>query len=333
MIITRTPLRISIVGGGTDVAAFYRKYGGSVVSFTINKYVYVSLNTKFDGKTRVSYSVTETVDNPQDLKHDLVRETLKLLWMRGVEISSVSDIPGSGTGLGSSSAFAVGLLGAVSQHINSKTYPRKILAETAFTVESHLCGHVGVGKQDHYAASYGGLHYYQFEKNDSVSVEPICIDEWHKKWMEERLLLLYTGITRSSDFILRNQADNLYGNKESIRAAIELKELAFNLGSEMQAGDFSNIGEYMQRGWFLKRGLSDAISNSELDRTYSQALEAGAVGGKLLGAGGGGFFCFFAPPEKHADICESTGLRQVPFRFDEEGMKVIYDSSKELPFR
>lgn len=328
MITTRTPLRISLVGGGTDVAEFYRKYGGCVVSFTINHYVYISINPKFDGRTRVSYSETETVNDPQELKHDLVREALKLLWVRGVEITSVSDIPGSGTGLGSSSSFTVGLLAALSEHINGRVYPRKIMAETAYTIESHLCKHAGVGKQDHYAASFGGLHYYQFNEDDTVSVEPICANEWQKKYMEDNFLLLYTGVTRSSESILRNQADNLRGDHQKIRAANEIKDLAFNLATEMQAGDFSGIGDYLQRGWFLKRGLSDGITNNEIDRIHAQAMESGAVGGKILGAGGGGFFLFFAPPEKHKAICESTGLKEVPFKFDDEGTKVIYDSKK-----
>lgn len=173
MIITRTPLRISLFGGGTDVYDFYRHYGGACISFTIDKYIYVSLNEKFDGKTRLSYSQTETVDDPKDLKHDLAREVLGFYNLRGVEISSTADIPGGGTGLGSSSAFTVGLLAAISGKIrNGVPYCRSMLAETAYTVEGNLCGHP-VGKQDQYAAAYGGFHYYGFLQDGTVQVQPL----------------------------------------------------------------------------------------------------------------------------------------------------------------
>lgn len=324
MVISKTPLRISLVGGGTDVPAFYRKYGGAVVSFTISKFIYVSVNDKFNGRTRVSYSQTENVDDPSELQHDLVRETLVMLDEKGLEITSVSDIPGEGTGLGSSSSFTVGLLAALSQKINSKPYPRKILAETAHTIESKLCKHPGVGKQDVYAAAFGGLHYYQFNKDESVSVEPIFMNAEQKENLESHLILLYTDLFRSADFILGEQERNIGKAGKSQKAALALKELAFDLGTEMQAGHFCNIGQYLKRGWELKKWLSNSISNPYIDELHARGIEAGAEGAKLCGAGGGGFFLFYAEPECHKAIQENTGLRCMPFKMENEGSTIIY---------
>lgn len=326
MITSRTPLRISLCGGSTDVPAFYRQHGGAVVSFCLDKHVYVSVNDKFDGKTRVSYSVTENVDNPSELKHDLARETLNLFQAKGIEITSVSDIPGEGTGLGSSSSFTVGLLAALSRKINRNIYPKKMLAETAHTVEAKLCQHHGTGKQDQYAAAYGGLHYYEFKENEAVEVQPIFMSPEQKSYVESYLMLLYTGTTRKADAILSDQEKNMKSSRESIEAGCALKEMAVNLAIDLQGGNFHTIGTYLHEGWKLKKRLSDAISTPELDTLYAKAIECGALGGKLLGAGGGGFFLFFADPKFHADIRSATGLRQVEFKVEEKGSEIIYDS-------
>lgn len=322
MIIVRTPLRISLVGGGTDVPAFYKKHGGAVVSMTIDKYVYVSVNDKFDGRTRVSYSVTENVETPKHLKHDLAREALELFDAKGLEIASVSDIPGSGTGLGSSSAFAVGLSQALSYKRNGKAYRCKVLAETAFSIEKKT--HAGIGKQDHYAATFGDLHYYEFEPDETVSVEPIFMTLEQRINLESKLLLLYTGTTRLADPILQEQERNFEHRRKSIEAGLELKELAFKLATEMQEGNFDNIGAYLLAGWIWKREISKLVSTPDLDVIFDKAIAMGASGGKLLGAGGGGFFLFYAEPRYHDAICAETGLRRVPFKTEREGSKIIY---------
>lgn len=326
MIISRTPLRISMCGGSTDVPAFYRQHGGAVVSFCVDKFVYVSVSDKFDGRTRVSYSITENVDNPSELKHDLARETLNLFQAKGIEITSVSDIPGEGTGLGSSSSFTVGLLAALSRKINGNIYPKKMLAETAHTVEAKLCQHHGTGKQDQYAAAYGGLHYYEFKENEAVEVQPIFVSPEQKTYLESHLMLFYTGITRSARDILSDQEENMKSSRESIEAGCALKEMAINLAIDLQGGNFHAIGTYLHEGWKLKKRLSDSISSKQLNTIYSQVIECGALGGKLLGAGGGGFFLFFADPKFHGDIRNATGLRQVEFKVAEKGSEIIYDS-------
>lgn len=326
MIISRTPLRVSLVGGSTDVPAFYRQHGGAVVSFAINQSVYVSVNDKFDGKTRVSYSITENVDDPNELKHDLARETLKLFQAKGIEIVSVADIPGEGSGLGSSSSFTVGLLAALSKKINGSIYPKKMLAETAHTVETKLCRHIGVGKQDQYCVVYGGLHYYEFKQNEGVEVQPIFMSPEQREYLESHLMLLYTGTTRKADSILSDQEKNIQSSRESIEAGCALKEMAVNLAIDLQGGNFHVVGTYLHEGWKLKKRLSDAISSPNLDTIYAKAIECGALGGKLLGAGGGGFFLFFAEPKFHADIRTATELRQVEFKIEEKGSEIIYDS-------
>lgn len=326
MILSRTPLRISLVGGGTDVPNFYRNHGGGVVSMTINQFVHISVNDKFDGRTRVSYSVTENVDNPADLKHDLVRECLNSFDVKGLEITCVSDIPGEGSGLGSSSAFTVGLLAALSRKCMDKIYPAKMLAETAHTIEAKLCKHPGIGKQDQYASAFGGLHYYEFSKDEAVGIVPIFMTPEQKEYLESHLLLLYTGITRSATDILRNQEKNLSSSREAIAAGCQLREMACDLAIDLGRGDFHKVGTYLFLGWKLKRRLSDAISNPEIDRIHDSGVAAGAIGGKLLGAGGGGFFLFFADPKLHADIRTATELREVEFKIEEKGSEIVYDS-------
>lgn len=324
MIISRTPLRISLAGGGTDMASYYRRHGGSVVSLTINKFVYVSVNKKFDGKTRLSYSITENVDNPGELKHDIARECLREFEVGGVEITSTSDIPGDGTGMGSSSAYAVGLINCLGSMALARP-PCKYLAEKAYEIERKRCAHP-VGKQDQYAAAHGGLRYYSFLANENVSVEPIFVDIHNRDLMEQKMLLLYTGVSRSANDILKDQERNLETRRESSVAAIGLKNLADELARDLRDDKFHVIGHYLYEGWKLKKRLSDYVSDPALDLMYADAISAGAIGGKLLGAGGGGFFLFWADKKFHGDILKVTGLRQIPFKYEEKGSAIIYDS-------
>lgn len=320
MIITRTPLRISLFGGGTDLYDFYRHYGGACLSFAIDKYIYVSMNDKFDGKTRISYSQTETVDDPKDLQHDLARETLNFFNLRGVEISSIADIPGGGTGLGSSSSFTVGLLAAISASVRNGTpYCRNMLAETAYTVEGNLCDHP-VGKQDQYAASYGGFHYYGFLQDGTVQVQPIG----YQPELFKSMMLFWTGKTRNANEILTSQKSRLRSNEAAIKAGIETLELAEYMVDQLERYDYSDLGKMLHLAWKTKKAINPETSNRELDQLYRTAIEAGAIGGKLCGAGGGGFFLFIVPPEKQENVREKLKLRQVKFNLEPEGSKVIY---------
>lgn len=326
MIITRTPLRVSLAGGGTDFPTFYNVHGGAVLSFTINKYVYITVSEKFDGKTRLSYSHTEIVDDPAELQHDIARETLKLYGEKGLEITTVADVPSYGTGLGSSSAFAVGLIKALSAR-NGERCPAKMLAETAFTVESTLCGHP-VGKQDQYAAAFGGVHFYEFTKGN-ISVEPILLNEEQKTYLEARMMLFHVDLIRNSERILEHQRENLAKDDDAIGGALVLRNLAYELRNRIViAKDLTMVGACLNSGWKNKKRLEGNIGNKYIQSLIDLAIRAGASGGKLCGAGGGGFLLIFAEPETHQKIRDVLNLRQMPFSIEMQGSEVIYDSAK-----
>lgn len=324
MIITRTPLRISLCGGGTDMPAFYSVHGGAVVSFTIDKYMYVSVNRKFDGRIRLSYSRTENVESPGQLKHDLARTCLQVFDEHGLEITSVADIPGAGSGLGSSSAFTVGLLLALSElQAKSCGWSPKSLAEMAYIVEHWLCGHE-TGKQDQYAAAYGGFHFYEFCPNGHVRVMPFDLPEDEMAYLGDRLMLFWTGKTRKAAPILTQQSTHLAINQDHIETARIMRGLADQLRNDLCAHRLENIGVTLNSGWMLKKQLADGISNTWIDEIYHRALVAGAQGGKICGAGGGGFLLLWAEPNAQPEVERAVGLRRVPFRFEGNGSSVIY---------
>lgn len=314
MIISRTPLRISLVGGATDTPAFYSKHVGCVVNFAINKYIYISVNKKFDGKIRVSYFKTENVESIDDLQHDLVRESLRYFkYVDGVEITSVSDIPGKGSGLGSSSAFTVGLANALNYVL-----PPRILAERAFEIEANFCHHE-IGKQDVYSSAYGGMNFMVF-RGGNVEVKPL----YHSDEMQKHFLLLWTGLTRPAGDILKEQAKN-FNTGETSAIGIKMADLAYKFHTEYVAGmSLPRMGGFMQENWELKKKLA-LVSSPQIDEWYALGMKNGAHGGKLCGAGGGGFMFFIAPPEKHNLICQETGLRKVDFRIETRGSEVIYN--------
>ena len=325
MIITKTPLRISLVGGGTDLPEFYSQYGGAVVSFAINKYIYVMLNKKFDGGVRVSYSVTENVNEPEMLKHDLVREALHQFDLNGVEVVSIADIPGGGTGLGSSSSFSVGLLLALNKYLGNPTnrHP-SVLADSAYYLERALCGHT-VGKQDHYAAAYGGFNFFYFHNDGMVTTMPIKLSKTNFGLMQHNMMLFWVGKTRQAESILKNQAVGLKNNTDVSNDAIQMKNLAVGLNDYLQKDNIDTIGTYIGMNWQLKKDLAFGIAPKEIRNYYDAAMEAGASGGKLCGAGGSGFLLFYAPYEFHAAIEKAVGLRQVPFKICNEGAQIVYD--------
>ena len=307
--------------------AFWEKQAGAVVSFAIDKYMYISVNPKFDGRTRVSYRETEDVEKVSHLKHDLARETLGHFAESGLEITSVSDIPDGGSGLGSSSSYAVGLAMALTAGFRV-TEERSILVEDAYYIERKLCEHP-VGKQDHYAAGYGGLNFFKFFRDGTVSVEALPLPGRQTGLMaglalEQELMLFFMGRTRISTKILKAQERNIRHKPMSFLAAIKLRDLAIELRGEIVAGHLENLGEILNAGWHYKKQMAEGITEGWIDDLYEKAKSAGATGGKLLGAGGGGFFLFAVPEARRADVTKALGLRHVPFEIDMDGCKVIY---------
>jgi D-glycero-alpha-D-manno-heptose-7-phosphate kinase len=315
---------MSFVGGGSDLPVFYRKFGGAVVSTAINQFVYLTLNKKFDEKIRVSYSKTEEARTVDRIKHPLVRESMKLLNINGgVEITSVADIPGKGSGLGSSSSFTVGLLHAL--HAYAERYASADqLAREACEIEIARCGEP-IGKQDQYAAAFGGLNFIQFHPDDSVSVEPILCKKETLRQLQEQTIVFYTGITRSASAILQHQQSAVASEKKKQKVMRRMVELAHELKRELQSNRVVAFGEIVHEGWMLKKSLTNGISTGVIDDWYAKARKAGAIGGKLLGAGAGGFLVFCAAPEKHDAIARSLGkLRRMDFRFEPQGSRIIF---------
>lgn len=315
---------MSFVGGGSDLPSFYREFGGAVVSTAIAKYVYVTVNPKFDHHTRVSYSKTEEVETVAEIQHPLVRESMKLLRVRGgIEITSIADIPSRGTGLGSSSSFTVGLLHAL--HAFSGRYASADrLAEEACKIEIERCGEP-IGKQDQYAAAFGGLSFIQFNADDSVSVDPIVCQRGTLQRLQENILTFYTGLSRSASDILKKQQAAVSAEKAKQAMLRKMVRLAHDLRTELQKNNLDAFGEIIHENWELKRGLSQDISTGQIDRWYSAARKHGAVGGKLLGAGSGGFMMFYAPRERHAAIERALkDLRRVDLPFESQGSKIIF---------
>ena len=324
MIITRTPLRISFAGGGTDLRAFYGRERGAVVSTAIDKYIYITVNRKFDNKVRASYSVTEMVDRSADLKHELIREALRLVDIAGgVEITSISDVPSQGTGLGSSSSYTVGLLNALYAY-TGRVAGAERLADEACRIEIDICGKP-IGKQDQYIAAYGGLQHIQFNPDDSVFVDPIPCRRELREQLHSGLLMLYTGLTRSANGVLSEQRRNTDQNGAATAGLRKMRDLADQLRESLCAGNLDGFGEVLHAGWMLKRTLAAGISSPAIDGWYDLARRHGAIGGKLLGAGGGGFLLLYAHPDRHADIArELPALRRIPFRFEPQGSKIIF---------
>lgn len=323
MIISRTPLRVSFVGGGTDLEAFYGHEPGAVVSTAIRKYIYITVNRKFDSRIRASYSVTEIVDTVDEVRHELIRECLRTLRLDGgIEITSISDIPSQGTGLGSSSSYTVGLLQALYAHRNQHVGAER-LAREACEIEIGRCGKP-IGKQDQYIAAFGGLQYIQFNPDGSVFVDPVLCSTATRRRLEDNLLLLYTGVTRSADPILADQRQNM-ANARCRRTLRRLVQLAGEVRQALTANDLDAFGEILHESWAIKKTVANGVSNGSIDEMYERARSAGALGGKITGAGGGGFLLLYAPPERHGDIFRALpGLQPVALSLEPQGSKIVY---------
>lgn len=325
MIITRTPFRMSFAGGGSDIASFYEKHSGCVLSTSINKYMYLSVHPSFEAiDTVLKYSQTEIVKDVDEIEHKYFKEVLNMLRINGVEISSTADVP-AGTGLGSSSSFTVGLLHALYSY-KGKFVSKEKLAQKACEVEIDRLKNP-IGKQDQYAAAYGGLNFYQFNKDGSVFVEPIIMRNEATKQLENNLMMFYTGQLHSASEILKEQSNNITsGDKE--KNQLVMCDLARELRDELQHNNIDAMGEILHENWKLKKTLANGISNPAIDECYETALKNGAIGGKLLGAGGGGFLLFYVPEKRQGEVRAALKIPEMHFEFDKQGSSVIYVGNK-----
>lgn len=324
MIISRTPLRMSFVGGGSDLPSFYMKYGGAVLSTTIDKYIYLNVNKKFDNGIRIAYSKTEEVESIHQIEHKLIKATMELLEISGgIEITSIADIPSKGTGLGSSSSFTIGLLNALNAYKGNFS-SSEFLGEQSCKIEIDICGEP-IGKQDQYAAAFGGFNLIEFKKNGEVLVKPIITKKETLLEIEQNLLVFYTGLTRNASSILKDQNDSIHNNDQKAANLIKMVDLTYVLYNEIQNNNTKVFGEILHENWELKKALSNGISNSFIDECYNAAINSGALGGKILGAGAGGFLLFYVEKDKQKSVIDSlSNLKQVKFSFENNGSQIIY---------
>lgn len=321
MIITRAPFRVSFCGGGSDLPSFYEKYGGCVLSTTIRKYMYLTIHNYFDkDKIVLKYSKTEVVDDYEQIEHRIFKQCLKDFDIKGVELSSMADIP-AGTGLGSSSTFTVALLQLLNTYKGQYQSKYK-LAKDACEVEIGKLGEP-IGKQDQFAAAFGGLKFYEFMPNGFVNVEPVIMASESYKKLEDNILMFYLGGTHSASAILKEQSQNV---KTMDKATVQKQmcDITRRLKEELQNNNVDAMGELLHQNWMLKKSLASGITNPLIDETYDKAMVAGAIGGKLLGAGGAGFMLFYVPEEKHVDVREALShLREMEFEMDNSGASIV----------
>jgi D-glycero-alpha-D-manno-heptose-7-phosphate kinase len=322
MIVSRTPLRVSFVGGGTDLPDFYEEHGGAVVSTTIDKWIQVIVAPRFEGDVRVSYSRTEIVDSAADVEHELVREAMRATGVpRGVDVVTLADVPSRGTGLGSSSTVTVGLLNAL-YAFQGVYKPPLQLAEEAGRIEIEVLGKP-IGRQDQYAAAIGGFNFIEFlPRGGGVRVEPlICPAETFKR-LQRSLLMFYTGRERSAADVLVEQRRAVQDG-EATEALQRMRDIALELRERLGAGDVDALATLLRENWELKRGLVDGISDQTVDRLYGEAIDAGATAGKILGAGAGGFLLLCVPPERQDAVRAALSqLRELPLRFSARGTHI-----------
>ncbi len=323
MIISRTPLRMSFVGGGSDLPVFYREEPGAVLSTAIDKFVYVSVNPKFGGGIRLAYSQTEEVDRLDQIQHRLFRAAFETLGIEGgVEVTTTADIPSRGTGLGSSSTFTVGLLKVMSAYAGGDLSAAR-LAKLACEVEIERCREP-IGKQDQYAAAFGGMNLFEFMPDDTVRVSPIIMNSEVRDRLQGELLVFYTGKTRTASSILVAQSRAVADDVGARRTLRRMVEMTYQMRDDLSSGRLDAVGAILDEGWSLKKTLSQGISDRDIDAWYDAAMKAGASGGKLLGAGAGGFLMFLAPPDRHEDIARAVKLPRMKVGFSFEGAKIVY---------
>jgi D-glycero-alpha-D-manno-heptose-7-phosphate kinase len=325
MIISQTPLRISLAGGGTDLASFYKHDEGWVISSAIDKYVFVIIKERFDDKIYINYSKKEIVDRVDEIEHDLVREAMRKTKVeKGVEITTLADIPSSGSGLGSSSSVTVGLLNAFYTY-QGELVTAERLAREACEIEINVLGKP-IGKQDQYIAAYGGIRFFRFQTNEEVIVEKINLENSFKRKFGANLLLFFTGKTRSSDKILSEQKQNTVNKLEILKS---MKHHAVEIRAAIETRQFDEVGRILAESWNRKKQLASQISNGDIDEMYNRAINAGALGGKISGAGGGGFLLLYCPRENQNKVREALKeFREFPFFLEKYGSKIIFNMGR-----
>jgi len=322
MIIIQTPLRVSFFGGGTDFSAYYLQEGGAVLSSTIDKYIFVTIKKRFDAKIRVGYTKTEMVDHIDELKHELIREALRKTGItQGVEITTMGDIPSEGSGLGSSSTVTVGALHAMYAY-QSKIVNAEKLATEACEIEIDTLGSP-IGKQDQYIAAYGGLRFIEFRQDGSIHPEKVHVSENTCRALNDNFMLFYTGMSRQANSILKEQKANINDRQETLH---KLKTMAYTAREALEASNIELLGDLLHQSWLTKQQLATSISNDAINEMYAAARKAGAIGGKITGAGGGGFLLLYCPFEKQNAVRATLhGLQELPFTLERDGTKVIFN--------
>ncbi len=321
MIIVQSPLRISLFGGGTDFPDFYLQEGGCVLSTAIDKYIFVVIKQRYDEKLRIGYTRTEMVDSVDEIQHELIREALRVTGItKGVEITTMGDIP-AGSGLGSSSAVTVGALNAMYTNLGENV-PASRLAREACEIEiERLKKPIGV--QDQYISAFGGLRFIDFHTDGSIQVEPVVLDGLVKRRLNESLLIFFTGVTRQADTILAEQQVNISQRMAILR---QMKQMTYTARRELEAGNIDTLGHLLHESWLLKKQLASRISNGVIEEAYQAARGAGALGGKILGAGGGGFMLLYCPYERREAVrLAMKDFQELPFQLEPDGSKVIFN--------
>jgi D-glycero-alpha-D-manno-heptose-7-phosphate kinase len=322
LIIVQTPLRISFFGGGTDFPAFFMEEGGCVLSSAIDKYIFVTVKERFDQKLRIGYTQTEMVDNIDEIQHELIRESLRLTGItRGIEVTTMGDIPSEGSGLGSSSTVTVGALHALYAYAGEMVSAEKLAREACAVEIDRLQKPIGI--QDQYIAAYGNLRYFEFMPDGQVRAEKVPLDTESRRALNDRFLLFFTGMSRKADGILKEQKANIPDRKVILR---EIKQMVYEARNNLTQNDFDGFGKLMHESWLLKKRLAGQITNGAINDMYELARRAGAIGGKITGAGGGGFLLLYVPYERQEAVrnalCE---LQELPFRLESDGTKVIFN--------
>ncbi|MEZ4307119.1 MAG: sugar kinase [Polyangiaceae bacterium] len=325
MIVSRAPVRFSLGGGGTDLPAYAERFGGFVVSAAIDRYIYVNANRRFFPSIRLSYSRTEIVDSPEDIEHPIFREALRMTGIdNSIELVSIADLPAN-SGLGSSSSFTVALLNALHAYKREFVSSQK-LAEEACELEMVRLGEP-VGKQDQYIAAFGNVTAFTFEKDGSVHVEPVPVTDEVLDELQTNLVILWSGIERPARVVLGEQGARLRDlDPDAVERMHRIKDLGHEVYRLLVRGDLDAFGELLHHHWLAKRKLASRMTDSVLDEHYDAARKAGAVGGKLMGAGGGGFFMFYVRPADRRRFVESMaqrGLRPLRFHFDMDGARIV----------
>ena len=327
MIITQTPLRIGLLGGGTDLPGYYREHGGRVLNCAIDKYIYVIVKQRFDDDIYVNYSKKEIVSRVDDLEHELVREAMLMTGVTsGVEITTLADIPSAGSGLGSSSAVTVGLLHALFAYQGHQVSAEE-LAQRACDIEIERCGKP-IGKQDQFIAAFGGIRDIRFGPGERVVAEELGLSADDRRALQRQIMLFYTGITRSADTILAEQNSNIAATRPQLQL---LRDLAGYAVDRLRSGDVDAIGPALRESWEAKRKLASRVSNGQIDHAVGRALDAGASGAKLTGAGGGGFLLVICPIEQQRAVRQSLAdMRELPIKLDRLGSRVVLNVMRDI---